>query len=517
MTYQVLDCTLRDGGYYTDWDFDDELVDLYVDNLAKLPLAAVEIGYCSHPSPGYKGQWAYLNRAKLAKVKARLAPDQELAVMLDAKDTSPDRVTELVGDLVGVVDMVRMAVAPNQFEHGLALARVLKGLGFRVGFNTMYLSTYDKDCSELEVLRDAGDAIDVLALVDSYGGCTPDTVRNHIGKAVSMFPNIAVGFHGHDNTCLAYANTLAALEAGAQSIDATFVGMGRGAGNTRTEMLLVHKASLGEDVDFDACAQIVDRFEELRAIYGWGANLPYMLSGATSLPQKDVMDWLGKNRYSPVSVVRALKNQGGEDADQREFPELRPNSLALDEASAVIVIGGGDSVEKHREALCTFVERRAPIVIHANTRHLDLIDDLGANQVVCLPGNAATKLPTDVDLDNVAGFVVAVPPRFSGTVPADLPRPVFQTGTFTASGELGPISDLGPLDLALGAARTLNAKRIYLIGFDGYPTATVAQQELATETQNALDRIQAEPDVKVYSLTPTLYALPTWSLYAEVV
>ena len=40
----ILDCTLRDGGYYTDWDFDEHLVDTYLKAMNNLPIDIIEIG-----------------------------------------------------------------------------------------------------------------------------------------------------------------------------------------------------------------------------------------------------------------------------------------------------------------------------------------------------------------------------------------------------------------------------------------------------------------------------------------
>jgi 4-hydroxy 2-oxovalerate aldolase len=518
MQFSVLDCTLRDGGYYTNWDFDEDLVEAYFASVAKLPIVALEVGYCNHPKGGYRGEWCYLGVERLSWVKSKLRPDQQLGIMLDAKDVAVERLDELLGDLVGIVDLVRMAVAPTQLEHGLALARGLKRMGFAVGFNTMYLSTYSADLDELVPLVDGRDSIDVLSLVDSYGGCTPKSVAASITKIAEMLPGMRLGFHGHENTCLAFANALAAAEAGAEIIDSTFVGMGRGAGNARTEMLLVHQASEGIEVDLDAVAHAVEPFEALRTVYGWGTNLPYMLSGAANLPQKDVMDWLGKNRYSPVSVVRALKSQAKAALDTRAFPALRPNNLAADHRDTVVIVGGGGSVERHGRAIRELAQRSGYYIVHANTRHLGLISDLGPRQLVCLPGHAASHLPPAVDLANVAAFVVPEAPRFPGTAPDELPGPVFQCAPYPAdkSGTLGPVSDIGPLALALGAARALSARTIYLVGFDGYENATIAQQELAAEIQATLDRVQAEGDVSVYSLTPTRYVVPPRSIYAEL-
>ena len=42
---QILDCTIRDGGYYTNWDFDRNLIRRYFESLENLPIDYIEVGY----------------------------------------------------------------------------------------------------------------------------------------------------------------------------------------------------------------------------------------------------------------------------------------------------------------------------------------------------------------------------------------------------------------------------------------------------------------------------------------
>ena len=46
----ILDCTFRDGGYYTNWDFSSDLVDAYIKAMNALPVDYIEIGYRNNPS-----------------------------------------------------------------------------------------------------------------------------------------------------------------------------------------------------------------------------------------------------------------------------------------------------------------------------------------------------------------------------------------------------------------------------------------------------------------------------------
>lgn len=519
---KILDCTLRDGGYYNNWDFDDDLADVYLDAVSRLPVTAVEIGYCNHPKSGYFGKYFFLTKASLAPIKARLRPDQALGVMLNAKDVAVESVDGLVGHLVGTVDLVRMAVAPKDLEHGAALARRLNQLGFRVGFNIMYLSDYWNDVERvLAPLHSAQDAIESFALVDSYGSCAPDQVHAGIKAAAALFDGPVAGFHGHDNLGLAFANTLSAVAAGAGIVDGTFVGMGRGAGNLRTELMLVREASQqGTALDYDALSDVVGAFERLRDIYGWGTNLAYMISGAAGLPQRDVMDWLGKNRYSTVAILRALQQAKSGMVDENAHLTLDQGSVAPGAGGEVLIVGGGPSVGQHLEAIAQFVAVKDLPVIHANIRNLDALASFGSKQIIGLAGHGAARIPPSLDLTNVHAFVVPTPPRFQGTLPDALPRPVLQARPFTIAADverLGPVSDIGPLALALGAAASIGAKRIALVGFDGYNNATSAQQDLAREVQSLLDGFTRErPDVRIESLTPTLYDIARASVYSRL-
>ena len=73
---KFLDCTLRDGGYYTDWDFDEEIVDTYLKSVEKLPIDIIEVGYRSNPKEGYLGEFFHLPTETLDKIKY-LAPSKK--------------------------------------------------------------------------------------------------------------------------------------------------------------------------------------------------------------------------------------------------------------------------------------------------------------------------------------------------------------------------------------------------------------------------------------------------------
>lgn len=519
---EVLDCTLRDGGYYTNWDFDQESVRIYLNSVARLPISQVEVGYVNDPAEGYFGEYYFLTAEKIQAIRSVLRPDQKLVVMIDGKNYTPERLPGLFAPIARLVDLVRITVSPDALGHGVALSLALKQLGLKVGFNVMYLSTFQNDIGKIQTAIDEAEHYESLALVDSYGGCTPASVGKLFRSLREALPNKTIGFHGHDNMCLAFANTLAAIEAGADVVDGTFTGMGRGAGNLRTETVLIHLAGQGasqggnEPLDYQALSSAVAPFDALRRIHEWGTNLPYMISGANNLPQKDVMDWISKNRYSVLSIIQALQRQSGGEVDSTAYPDLATCGLPADK---VLLIGGGPSVPRHVEAISRFVAKAKPLVIFSSTRHLPLAARIGGAQLLGLPGHDAFRPGTHDHLGSMAAVVVPAPPRVPGCLPGDLDLSVYQTTPLRVEepGRIGPVSDTGPLGLALGAARALGSRACYLAGFDGYETASLAEQELSREVELALRLFRnATPGVTLTSITLTRYDLAQHSVYSLV-
>ena len=140
---KILDCTLRDGGYYTNWDFNDSVVDTYIQSINMLPIDYLEIGYRNNPSQEYMGKFGYTPLSVLRHI--REISTKKLAVMLNEKNTKPEDLDFLLEPIRGLVDMVRIAIDPKNFERAVILAKAIKAKGFEVGFNVMYMSKWQTE------------------------------------------------------------------------------------------------------------------------------------------------------------------------------------------------------------------------------------------------------------------------------------------------------------------------------------------------------------------------------------
>ena len=247
---QILDCTLRDGGYYTNWDFNKELVETYLISLNSLPIDWIEIGYRSKPQNKYFGEFFYCPDYVIQMAKKLYKG--KIAVMLNEKDVKKDDLNELLGSAIGNVDMIRLAIDPLNLERAINLANGIKSMGFLVGFNIMYMTKWKDISGFYEILPNVNNAADYFYMVDSYGGIYPEDLTEILDE-VKKRVEIPIGFHGHNNLETALVNSLSAINGGAKMIDCTITGMGRGAGNLKTELFLTALNAKGYyEIDFNA-------------------------------------------------------------------------------------------------------------------------------------------------------------------------------------------------------------------------------------------------------------------------
>ena len=508
---KILDCTLRDGGYYNDWDFDSRTVDCYLAAMNRLPVDMIEVGYRSLPSKSYMGRFGYSPRFELERVRER--SQKQVAVMFNEKDIRVSDLPTVLDPVADLVDMVRMAVAPTNMARAIELGRAIKERGIAVAFNVMYMSKWSEMAEFLELLPQLDGWVDCINMVDSFGGVTPNDVRRTFAM-VRERTSVPIGFHGHNNLELALINTLAAIDCGAEWVDATVLGLGRGAGNLKLELLLTFLSKRGLEVDFNVLGEVVSHFSTLHAKYGWGTSLPYMLSGANSLPQKEVMAWVSNRLLSLNSIVRALENKrlGVEDNDK--FPEWQAEC-----AERVLVVGGGERVAEHIDAVRAMLEADPQIVVvHASSRHAALFEGLANPQIFCLVGDEGHRMERVFDgLGDFSGRCILPPyPRKMGTdVPASVADKTFELHEVT-------FTDLfrdSCTAMALQAAIEMQARSVMVVGYDGYTDMVLTQRErdLTAENEYIMEAFDRAFEGEFVSLTPTLYnALKVDSIYHRI-
>ncbi len=475
---KLLDCTLRDGGYYTNWDFNEKLVKNYLKYIENLPIEYIEIGYRSNVNNGYCGEYFYLPKATLEFIKQN--SNKKIAIMLNLKEFYNSNNLSLLDRLENSVDLVRIATDPYKIDIAIKLSKEIKKRGFRVAINIMYISKLDHKHSFFDSIEELSIYTDILNLVDSYGTIYPEQLRLLIHK-IQDRTNIDLGFHGHNNLELAFSNTFVALENGVKYIDSTILGMGRGAGNLKTELILTYLKSMQKlDVDLNSLSKLNELFTPLLQKYKWGTNLAYMISGAYSLAQKDVMEYLEIDRYSMGTIIKKIQNN---------VENISQYNLNL-KSKNVLIIGGADSVKEHINAIKSFVMNHNITIIHATSKHLKIFDNIDSLQLFAVAGDESSKIEN-------------IPSSIKYAITSSKPMvDSLEVNTF----RLDDISFTkyidSPLSISLEISNLLKATNIYLVGFDGY-SSLKSKKELYLMNEN--QEIVNSFDKNLIFLTQTNY------------
>jgi 4-hydroxy 2-oxovalerate aldolase len=297
---KVVDCTVRDGGLMNDHRFERSVVRAVYETCVAAGIDYMELGYKSSKrlhSPSQYGPWKFCDEEVLREVVGEKAPGLKLSVMADA-DRSDYR-TDIVPREKSVLDMIRVATYVHQIPTAIEMIRDAHDKGYETTVNLMAVSTVQDWELEDAVAALAASPVDVLYVVDSFGTLYCEQVEALVKKFHRYADGSGkqVGIHAHNNCNLAYANTIEAIIHGANYLDASVAGLGRGAGNCQTELLLgfLHNPKFKLRPVLEC---IRDHVEPLRAKLQWGFSVPYMISGQLNQHPREAMKFMesGDNR-----------------------------------------------------------------------------------------------------------------------------------------------------------------------------------------------------------------------------
>lgn len=114
-----------------------------------------------------------------------------------------------------------------------------------------------------EALKMESYGANCIYCTDSAGYMLPDDVKARItALRTALSPETELGFHGHHNLGMGIANSVAAVECGANRIDGAAAGLGAGAGNAPMELLVAVFNRMGAKTDVDLFS-IMDVAEDL--------------------------------------------------------------------------------------------------------------------------------------------------------------------------------------------------------------------------------------------------------------
>lgn len=528
----LVDCTLRDGGYYNAWNFSPELINKYLAAMKAAQVDVVELGFRFLKNEGFKGPCAFTTDEFVRSLN--IPSDLTIDVMVNGADLCTEMgwqgaIEHLFPESSNTtpVDLVRFACHFHELPNALSAAEWLVERGYRVGINLMQIA--DRTKAEVEELgklaSDSG--IEVLYFADSMGSMTPDDTARIISW-LRMYWSGPLGIHTHDNMRLALANTLRAQAEGVTWLDATITGMGRGPGNARMEELVIEAEALrGCRINVVPLMSLIrSYFGPMKTRHGWGTNPYYYLAGKHGIHPSYIQEMLGDMRYDEediLAVIDHLREEGGKKFSlntldgARQFYHGEPRGTwapaTIMQDREVLILGTGPSVAAHRAAIESYIRRSKPLVLALNAQE-SIDQNLIDLRVACHPVRLLADVQTHKALPQPLITPITMLPDSIKHALAGKSVLDFGLGIEPGSFIFNATHCVTPTSLVIGyalaSAVSGDAKRILLAGFDGYGAGDSRNDEM----NYLLHRFIEASHNELLSVTPSVYEINQRSIYA---
>jgi len=525
--FKILDCTLRDGGYYNNWNFEKKLINEYLKAINETNIQYIELGFRTLSKKKIKGNTAYTTDEFINSLS--IPRNLKIGVMVNASDflqsglNNKKACEQLFPETKNTkIKFVRLACHIDEPFKIVKAISWLKKNNFMVTINLMQISEIQENqirkiCSLSKKLN-----IDVLYLADSLGSLKPQDTF----KIVNLFKKYwrsNLGIHAHNNMKLALANSITANTNGVKWIDGTVLGMGRGPGNVKTEELIKYfYRKLGKKTEIEVMNKLINKhFSSLKQQYNWGPNKYYYLAAKTKIHPTYIQEILSDKRYSKFNYLKIINNLKNIDTKKyNPFVLLKSMNFFLGKPKGswspfsllhnrkILIVGAGNSVSKYKKSLENFVLKNNIYVICLNTVE-NFNNSLINLRVICHPlrilsdiffhNNSRKDLALPVSMipkkiyksfkiknKNIFDYGLSIRPKNSITIKKDyciLPKPL-------------------AIGYSIAIAISGKANRVFLAGFDGYKL----DDPHSDETNQLLGILKKKCRKNfLVSLTPTKY------------
>lgn len=282
--FQVLDVTLRDGGCVNDFNFGQAYMNKILSALEYSGVEFIELGYLDQNKGSEQGRTQYCNEQVIPQYFLKHKKNGVTYVaMMDYGKFDVDRLQPC--NETGI-DGIRMAFHKKNWFDMIPLGRKIIEKGYKFFVQPMITLRYsDSELLELidTVNKNLPDASGFY-IVDSFGEMRPNDM-NRIMNLVdhNLLPSIPLGFHSHNNLQMSYSNAVSLLQFPTNRdlmLDCSILGMGKGAGNLNTELLLEHmNLFYGKNYHTEPLLAVIDNvINQIRTEYTWGYSIEYYLS-----------------------------------------------------------------------------------------------------------------------------------------------------------------------------------------------------------------------------------------------
>lgn len=384
---QLLDCTLRDGAYIVDAKFGTPAIKGIIKKMQEANIDIIECGWLKD-APHKVGTTFYHVPADMEQYLTEKNDHSTYVAMIDWDRYNLDNLPKCDGKSI---DAIRVVFPQAKFKEAMPLGKIIEEKGYKVYFQAANTLGY----SEKELLELAEEINKVhpvcLSVVDTFGAMYAEDLERIVTILDdNLDKDIKLGFHSHNNQQLSFALSMQFVEMLQKKgrecvVDSSLCGMGRGAGNATTELMVnfLNRKYAG-NYDMNTVMDAIDMYmQQFIGQYEWGYSTPYFIAGMYCAHVNNIAYLLENHRTNAKDMRNVIETLSASDRKKYDYDLLEEtyldyqNKIVDDEKGMsllkseiadrdVLLLLPGKSLLKEEAKIKAYIRENNPIVIGIN-------------------------------------------------------------------------------------------------------------------------------------------------------
>ncbi|MCI5596712.1 MAG: aldolase catalytic domain-containing protein [Lachnospiraceae bacterium] len=472
---KVLDVTLRDGGCVNNFKFGQTYMEKILAAQEASGVDVIEMGYIDDKNGSECGRTQYINEQVITEcILKNKKPGVTYVAMMDYGKFDVDKLQPRTEDSI---DGIRMAFHKKNRLDMIPLGKKIIEKGYQFYIQPMITLRYS-DAELLELINLVNTELPDASgfyIVDSFGEMRPNDMNRVLNLVDhNLIPSMTLGFHSHNNLQMSYSNAIALLQFPTNRdlmLDSSIMGMGKGAGNLNTELLLEHlNLYYGKNYQIAPLLEVIDKvINQLHSEYYWGYAVEYYLSSANHCTPSYASHFYNKHML-PIDQVGELLGMIAEEKkisfDKNYAEEIYRQ---YNESKSV------DDTQVVKDLTSEFAERKVLLVAPGKSvgQAVDKIKELSEDKNMVVIGlNSTLDMPFDYLLTTRTDiYEKAVAEGKSVIVPSSVSkggRGNVKILNYSNWIEVDDRTHDSSAVIALNLLKACGVKEVLLAGFDGF-------------------------------------------------
>ena len=326
---KVLDVTLRDGGCVNDFNFGQTYMEKILAAQEASGVDIIELGYIDDKKGSEYDRTQYISEQVIPRcILKRKKPGILYVAMMDYGKFDPRNFHPRSEN---GIDGIRVAFHKKNMADIPAVAREIIGKGYNLYLQPMITLRYS-DSELLGLISMVNNELADISgfyIVDSFGEMRPNDMNRMMNLVDhNLDPAITLGFHSHNNLQMSYSNACSMLSFPTNRniiLDSSIMGMGKGAGNLNTELLLEHlNLFYGKSYNILPLLEVIDSvINQIRTEFYWGYGVEYYLSSVNHCTPSYASHFYNKHMLpiDRVSELLGMIDEGKKISFDRAYAE----------------------------------------------------------------------------------------------------------------------------------------------------------------------------------------------------